>query len=238
MDINTTFMKETMGKILAGVPVTLQITVVTLLIAGPLAFLFAIAKSEKKKVAGRLISAYVSFIRGTPVVLQILFLYSLLPSLLNYLVKNVWQLDYNVFKWNPVIYAYTVFIINNLAVLTEVFRSALSTVHQGQLEAGLAIGMSKTQTYLRIIIPQAMVSALPNLCNATIGLLKSTSLAYMMGVKEITSIARSAAAYGYDYIEAYLDIFFVYLALCTVVQLLFKGIEKKMSGYKQLLASE
>ena len=155
---------------------------------------------------------------------------------MNHLVKNVWHLDYNVFQWNPIIYAYTVFIINNLAVLTEVFRSALSTVHQGQLEAGLSIGMSKTQTYLRVIIPQAMVAALPNLCNTTVNLLKSTSLAYMMGVKEITSIARTEAAFGYNYIEAYLDILFVYLILCSVVQVLFKGVEKKLAKYKKLVA--
>ncbi len=236
MELNTAFMAETLGKILAGVPATLKITVVTLLIAGPLAFLFAIARTEKKKMADKIIAAYVSFIRGTPVVLQILFLYSLLPCLLNHLVKNVWHLDYNVFQWNPIIYAYTVFIINNLAVLTEVFRSALSTVHQGQLEAGLSIGMSKTQTYLRVIIPQAMVAALPNLCNTTVNLLKSTSLAYMMGVKEITSIARTEAAFGYNYIEAYLDILFVYLILCSVVQVLFKGVEKKLAKYKKLVA--
>lgn len=236
MELNTAFMAETLGKILAGVPATLKITVVTLLIAGPLAFLFAIARTEKEKMADKIIAAYVSFIRGTPVVLQILFLYSLLPSLLNHLVKNVWHLDYNVFQWNPIIYAYTVFIINNLAVLTEVFRSALSTVHQGQLEAGLSIGMSKTQTYLRVIIPQAMVAALPNLCNTTVNLLKSTSLAYMMGVKEITSIARTEAAFGYNYIEAYLDILFVYLILCSVVQVLFKGVEKKLAKYKKLVA--
>lgn len=235
MELNTKFMGETLVKVLAGVPTTLEITMITLLIAGPLAFLFAIAKVENKRVAGKLITAYVSFIRGTPVILQILFLYSLLPSLLNHLVKNVLKLDYNIFDWNPVIYAFTVFIINNLAVLTEVFRSALTTVHQGQLEAGLAIGLTKRQTYMRIIIPQAMAAALPNLCNSTVNLLKSTSLAYMMGVKEITSIARTAAAYGYNYIEAYLDIFFVYLVLCTIVQLLFKGIEKKMSAYKQLV---
>ena len=236
MELNTAFMAETLGKILAGVPATLKITVVTLLIAGPLAFLFAIARTEKKKMADKIIAAYVSFIRGTPVVLQILFLYSLLPSLLNHMVKNVWHLDYNVFQWNPIIYAYTVFIINNLAVLTEVFRSALSTVHQGQLEAGLSIGMSKTQTYLRVIIPQAMVAALPNLCNTTVNLLKSTSLAYMMGVKVITSIARTEAAFGYNYIEAYLDILFIYLILCSVVQVLFKGVEKKLAKYKKLVA--
>ena len=86
---NTTFMRETLVKVLTGVPTTLQITIITLLIAGPLAFLFAIARMEKKKVASKLIAGYVSFIRGTPVILQILFLYSLLPSLLNHMIKNV-----------------------------------------------------------------------------------------------------------------------------------------------------
>ena len=235
MDLDTQFMWETLLETFAGIPVALKLTVVTLIVSLPLGFLMAVSKIEKRKISSKIITVYVSFIRGTPMILQILFFYSLLPSLLNYIVKTVLALDYNVFNWDYIIYAYVVFIINTTAVLTEVFRSALLTVDQGQLEAGLSIGMTKFQTYVRVIIPQALVSALPNLTNTTMNLLKSTSLAYMMGVKEITSIARTAASYGYKYIEAYLDIFFVYLVLCTVLQLIFRVIEKRVSHYKQLV---
>lgn len=237
MKLNTKFMIDTFFQALAGIPVTLQLTFLTLLISAPIAFFMALGKIEKRKLAGPLISGYVSFVRGTPVVLQILFLYSLLPTLLNYLIKEVFGLSFNIFRMNPIIYAYVVFVLNTTAVLSEVFRSALLTVGHGQMEAALTIGMSKRQAYVRIIIPQAIVSAIPNICNTTISLLKSTSLAFMMSVQDVTAIAKVKAAYGYNYIEAYLDICLVYILLCSMVQLLFKLIEKAASSYKRVVAN-
>ena len=236
MKLNTGFMAKTFLDALAGVPVTLQLTLVTLLISIPLGFFMALGRMEKK-VAGRLVGGYVSFIRSTPIVVQILFLYSLLPSLLNYLIKNVLMLEFNIFQVDSRLYAYIVFSLNTTAILSEVFRSALSTVSHGQLEAALSIGLSKGQAYWRIIIPQALVSALPNLCNTTVNLLKSTSLAFMMTVKDITAIAKINAAYGYNYIEAYLVIFAIYIVLCSVVQICFRIFEKLVAGYKAPIAN-
>lgn len=233
MKLNTKFMWETFFAALAGIPATLKMTFLTLLISLPIAFFMALSRTEKRKISGRLVTAYVSFIRGTPVVLQILFLYSLLPSLLNHLIKNVLGLSFNIFRVNPILYAYIVFIVNTTAVLAEVLRSALLTVGQGQMEAAVTIGLSKPQAYVRIILPQALVSALPNLCNATISLLKSTSLAFMMSVQDVTAIAKVKAAYGYNYIEAYLDICLIYILLCTLVQLLFRLLERYFSRYRR-----
>lgn len=237
MHINTEFMAETFLASLGGIPVTLEITLVTLLISVPPAFFMVLARQRLKGIGSRLASAYVSFIRGTPVVLQILFLYSLLPSLLNYLFTQVMSLQVNVFKWNTILYAFIVFSLNTTAVLSEVFRSALSTVEHGQMEGALSVGLSRRQAYARIILPQALVSALPNICNATVNLLKSTSLAFMMTVQDITAIAKVRAAYGYNYIEAYLVVLVVYILLCTVVQLLFKAVERYLSSYKKLIAA-
>lgn len=209
MTLNFKFMIETFYSAFTGVPVTLKLTFFTLLVSFPIAFLMALGKIEKSKVIGKLIRGYVSFVRGTPIVLQILFLYSLLPTMVNYLVKDVWGLSFNVFLVDPIIYAYVVFTLNTTAILSEVFRSSLLTVGHGQMEAALTIGMTKRQAYFRIIIPQAIVSALPNICNTSISLLKSTSLAFMMSVQDVTAIAKVKAAYGYNYIEAYLDICFI-----------------------------
>lgn len=237
MTLKTDFMKEAFVSSLGGIPTTLALTFITLLVSFPLAFLMAKSRIEKKKVSSRLVSTYVSVIRGTPVVLQILFLYSLLPSFLNFVIKEILQLEFNIFRMNPIVYAFLVFILNNTAVLSEVFRSALMTVSHGQMEAALSIGMSRKQAYIRIILPQAMVAALPNICNTTISLLKSTSLAFMMSVKDITAIAKMKAAYGYNYIEAYLVIAFIYIIVCTIVQILFQLIERRISGYKKLVLS-
>lgn len=126
--------------------------------------------------------------------------------MLNHAVKY-WGLQVNVFQIDPIIYAYIVFILNAIALLSEVFRSALLSVSQGQLEAGVSIGMTLPQVYVRIIIPQAMVAALPNLCNLAVNLIKNTSLVFLMTVKDITATGKIAASYGYNYIEAYIDVF-------------------------------
>ena len=237
MTLKTKFMKEAFISSLGGIPTTLELTFITLLVSIPIAFFMARSKIERKKVSSRIVTAYVSIIRGTPVVLQILFLYSLLPSALNYLIKEVLHLNFNIFKVNPILYAFIVFILNNTAVLSEIFRSALMTVNHGQMEAALSIGLNKRQAYIRIILPQALVAALPNICNSTISLLKSTSLAFMMSVQDITAIAKMKAAYGYNYIEAYLVIAFIYIIVCTIVQLLFDLIEARLSSYKKLVVS-
>lgn len=233
MSLNIEFIEQTFKDVLAGIPITLELTFVTLIISIPIAFYMARQKLEKKKISSKIVTGYVSFVRGTPVVLQILFLYSLLPTLLNYLIKEVIGLEFNIFDINPIIYAFVVFSLNTTASLTEVFRSALLTVEHGQLEAAMSIGMNKFQAYVRIIIPQAVVSALPNICNTTISLMKSTSLAFLMTVKDITAIAKVKAAYGYNYIEAYIVIAVVYIVLCTLVQLAYAFTEKCASHYKR-----
>ncbi len=225
MKLNTEFMIEAFKASLSGIPVTLGITVVSLMISMPLALMMAIKKINSKGPLSFLINTYVSIVRSTPMVLQILLLYSLLPSFLNFFIKQVLKIDFNIFKIPAIYYAYAVFSLNTTAILSEVFRSALLTVDKGQLEAGLSVGLSKFLTYIRIIIPQALVVALPNICNVTVGLLKSSSLAFFMTVQDITAIAKLKAAYAYNYIEAYSIIFILYIILCTLVQLIFKYIE-------------
>ena len=225
MKLNTEFMIEAFKASLSGIPVTLGITVVSLMISMPLALIMAIKKINSKGSLSFLINSYVSVVRSTPMVLQILLLYSLLPSFLNFFIKQVLKIDFNIFKIPAIYYAYAVFSLNTTAILSEVFRSALLTVDKGQLEAGLSIGLGKFLTYIRIIIPQALVVALPNICNVTVGLLKSSSLAFFMTVQDITAIAKLKAAYAYNYIEAYSIIFILYIILCTLVQLIFKYIE-------------
>ena len=130
---------------------------------------------------------------------------------------------------NPIVYAFVVFTLNTIAVLSEVFRSALNAVDKGQYEAALCAGLTRFQSYVRIVIPQALVSAMPNICNLTVTLIKNTSLAFMMTVKDITAVAKIQAAYGFNYIESYLDIFVIYIIVCSVVQLIFRFFEKKLT---------
>jgi L-cystine transport system permease protein len=226
-------MIKTFWLAVRAVPVTFQITVVSLVIALPLGFGMALARIYRVRILGELSALYISFIRGTPMVLQILIVYSLLPSLLNAVVKSRgWAI--NVFDLNPIIYAYAVFSLNNAAALAELFRSGLSSVDKGQHEAALATGLSPAQSFIRIVIPQALVSALPNLCSLTITLIKNTSLAFIMTVRDVTAAAKIEASYGYNYVEAYVDIFIIYIVICALAQFAFRRAEAYFGAYKGL----
>ena len=227
MQLDFSYLIRTFWLCVKAVPVTLEITIVSLLLAIIPALFIALARIYHVKVIEQLCSIFVSFIRGTPIVIQILIVYSIMPSLLNSFVKSAgWS--FNVFEMNPVIYAFVVFGINSSASLSEVFRSAISSVNRGQLEAALSIGETHFQAFRRVVLPQAAVSALPNLCSTTVILIKNTSLAFMMTVREITGIAKIEAAYGYNYVESYIDIFIIYIAVCLLVELIFRKIERRV----------
>jgi len=225
MQIDLNFMQATFFLSLKALPVTLGITVIALLAAAPLGFFMALCGIYRIRVLQQLSALYISFVRGTPIVLQILIVYSLVPSLLNgFVVRMGWPI--NIFDINPIAYACLVFALNNAALLAELFRSGLLAVDSGQHEAALSSGLTLAQSYYRILIPQALVSSLPNICNLTINLIKNTSLVFLMTVKDVTATAKIAASYGYNYVEAYLDIFVIYILICGLTQVLFTRLER------------
>lgn len=218
------YISETFIKALAGIPVTLGIMIVSILISFFPALFLALGRIHKVKGVTGFSVVYLAFIRSTPPILLILFFYSLFPSLINQVLKAS---GFNVFDINPIYYAFVIFGLMTTGSLSEIIRSSLLTVNKGQLEAALAIGLTKKQAYLRIIFPQAIKQALPNLCNLVINLVKGTSLVFVMTVKDITVIAKVEAAYGYHYFESYFVIFVIYIMICGLIQYAFKVLERR-----------
>ncbi|MFB5087578.1 amino acid ABC transporter permease [Psychrobacillus sp. PGGUH221] len=229
--LNYEFLIDTFFVALSGVPVTLLVTVVALLIALPAGFLLALTRINQVPVINRISQVYVSFVRGTPVIIQIFIVYASVPLILTSLFEK-YQINIKVYEINPIWYAFIVFSFSTTAILIEVFRSALITVNKGQLEAAQSVGLTNFQAYRRIVIPQALVAALPNICTATVNLIKATSLGYAMSLQEITLKAKVEANVGYNYVEAYIDIFIVYIILCSLVEYGFKLYEKRLRKYK------
>ena len=196
MDIQ--YIISTFLKTLAGVPVTLGIMLVSIILSFFPALFLALGRHYKVKGVTSFSIIYLAFIRSTPQILLILFFYSLFPSLLNNLFKGT---GINVFNIPPIAYAFVIFSLMTIGSLSEIIRSAILTVDKGQLEAAQAIGLTNSQAYIRIVFPQALRSALPNLCNLVINLVKGTSLVFVMTVKDITAIAKVEAAYGYQYFD-------------------------------------
>ena len=220
MDIQ--YIISTFLKTLAGVPVTLGIMLVSIILSFFPALFLALGRHYKVKGVTSFSIIYLAFIRSTPQILLILFFYSLFPSLLNNLFKGT---GINVFNIPPIAYAFVIFSLMTIGSLSEIIRSAILTVDKGQLEAAQAIGLTNSQAYIRIIFPQALRSALPNLCNLVINLVKGTSLVFVMTVKDITAIAKVEAAYGYQYFESYLVILVMYILICGLIQFLFNKLE-------------
>jgi L-cystine transport system permease protein len=230
MQLDFYFMLSTFFLAIKALPITMGITVISLLAAVPIGFFMALCRIYRISVLNQISTVYISFIRGTPIVLQILIVYSLVPSLLNgIIIRMGWQI--NIFNLNPVVYACLVFSLNNAALLAELFRSGLLAVDRDQYEAALSAGLTPAQSYCRIIIPQALVSSLPNISNLTIALIKNTSLVFLMTVKDITATVKIAASYGYNYAEAYLDIFIIYILICGLTQLLFMKLEHRFNRH-------
>ena len=224
MDLN--YIVNTFLVTLKGIPVTLIIMVVAILLSFIPALLLALGQIYKVRGVRTFSVVYLAFIRATPPILLILFFYSLFPSLLNQIFKNLGS-QVDVFKFNPLYYAFIIYSLMTTGSLSEILRSAILTVDKGQLEAAQAIGLTNFQAYLRIVFPQALRSALPNLANLVINLVKGTSLVFVMTVKDITALAKIEASHSYQYSESYLVIFVIYLIICGLIQWIFRGLEKR-----------
>ena len=224
MDLN--YIVNTFLVTLKGIPVTLVIMVVAILLSFIPALLLALGQIYKVRGVRTFSVVYLAFIRATPPILLILFFYSLFPSLLNQIFKSLGS-QVDVFKFNPLYYAFIIYSLMTTGSLSEILRSAILTVDKGQLEAAQAIGLTNFQAYLRIVFPQALRSALPNLANLVINLVKGTSLVFVMTVKDITALAKIEASHSYQYSESYLVIFVIYLIICGLIQWMFRGLEKR-----------
>ena len=224
MDLD--YIAKTFLETLKGVPTTLIIMIVAMVLSFLPALFLALGQIYKVKGVRTFSLVYLAFIRATPPILLILFFYSLFPSLLNQFLKSIGS-DVDIFKLNPIYYAFIIYSLMTTGSLSEILRSAILTVDKGQLEAAQAIGLTTSQAYVRIIFPQALRSALPNLANLVINIVKGTSLVFVMTIKDITAIARVEASYGYQYFESYFVIFLQYILICGLIQWGFSIIEKR-----------
>ena len=224
MDLD--YIAKTFLETLKGVPTTLVIMIVAMVLSFLPALFLALGQIYKVKGVRTFSLVYLAFIRATPPILLILFFYSLFPSLLNQFLKSIGS-DVDIFKLNPIYYAFIIYSLMTTGSLSEILRSAILTVDKGQLEAAQAIGLTTSQAYVRIVFPQALRSALPNLANLVINIVKGTSLVFVMTIKDITAIARVEASYGYQYFESYFVIFLQYILICGLIQWGFSILEKR-----------
>ncbi len=231
MNFDLDFAITNFSEAVMGIPTTLIIVAVAVIIGMPLAFLIALARINKTPFVSELLTLYISFMRGTPTVVQIFLVYNGVPVLLK-AVANLIGIEFDVYSVNPLIYAFIVFSLNAAATYSEMWKAGLSAVSKGQFEAASMVGLSTFQTYIHIIIQQAFGVAAPSFCSSTLNMLKNTSLVFIMTVMDITARAKIAAGLEYKYVEGYVDIWITYIIVCSILEWFFKILEKRVTKYK------
>lgn len=226
------YMLQLIPRVAAGIPVSLSIACIAFVFGIVLGFVAALVKIYKVPVAMQIVQVYVSFMRGTPLLVQIFLSYYGIPLVLRYLSSIYgWKID--ISSIHAITFMYVSFSLNVGAYLSETIRAAILSVSKGQIEAAESLGMTTAQALRRIIIPQAAVVAIPNLGNSFIALLKDTSLAFAASVPEIIGQAKIAAARSSKFFEAYIVAAILYWLICIIFERLIILGERRLRRHER-----
>ena len=214
-DLDIAFMGHFLPFIMAGAGLTVLISAASIVLAIVLALLGALGRLSENPIANGVSSFYISLIRGTPLLVQIFIWYLGLPRLgiiLQPLVAGILALG-----------------VNYGAYMTEIFRAGIQAIGKGQYEAAHALGMSRAQTFRRIVLPQAFRIVIPPIGNEFIAMMKDSSLVYVTGVWELTFRAQKIGRQNFRNMETFLIAAAFYWVLTVVFQFLQGKLEDYMA---------
>jgi polar amino acid transport system permease protein len=219
-------LRSTITQLLSGMTFTLMIFILTLLFSLPLGLLVAKGRMSRNRLLSGATRFYISVMRGTPLMLQLLIVYFGPWYLFKIPLRNlsIGQLDYR--------FVATIigFSVNYAAYFAEIFRGGIQSMPQGQYEAAQLLGFSKLQTFFRIIMPQVIKRVLPSVTNEVITLVKDTSLAQVLAVSEMFIAAKSLASTQVSVIPFIVAGVFYYL-MNGVIEIGMNSLERKLNYY-------
>ena len=204
--------------IVDGLKITLIVTIFAVLIGVLLGFLIAIVrtthdKTGKLKILNAICKVYLTVIRGTPVVVQLMIIYFII---------------FGSVDISKVLVAIIAFGINSGAYVAEIFRSGIMSIDNGQFEAGRSLGFNYAQTMMYIIMPQAFKNVLPTLCNEFISLLKETSVSGYIALQDLTKGGDIIRSRTYDAFMPLIAVALIYLAMVMIFTKLVSLLERRL----------
>ena len=210
---------KTLPYIASKMNVTLSLTLISSIFSLILGTILALISYHKIPVLSQILKVWSSFVRGTPAAAQMFFFY--------YGLAKFSQLILNM---SPVVAVAVVMSLNMSAFVAESIRGALLSVDNGQREAAMSLGMSGLQTIVRIVIPQAVRVALPPLFNDIINLFKMTSLAFLVGVRDVMGAARIEGSQTFRFFECYACVMLIYWIFTIFLTTIQKFLEKRCNA--------
>lgn len=208
-------------QLVNGMVKSIGIFTLTLLFSLPLGLLISFGRSSRNKIVSTIFKVYISIMRGTPLMLQLLVVFFGPYYLFNMSIGGSYRF----------IAILVGFSLNYAAYFAEIYRSGIESMPVGQYEAAQLLGYNKSQTFIKIILPQVVKRILPAVTNEVITLVKDTSLAFALAYMEMFSIAKQIAAANTTFLPFIIAALFYYV-FNLVVAVIMEGLEKKLSYYQ------
>lgn len=204
-------------QLMGGLKITLSVFILTLILSIPIGIIVAILRVKGNKLTKRIVDLYILIMRGTPLLLQIIFIFFGLPLV--------------GIRFGRFTAAIVAFVLNYGAYFAEIFRAGIEGIDDGQLEACEMLGLSEFDVYIRIILPQAFKKVIPPIGNEVISLIKDTALVYIVGLQDILMVGKIATNREASLFPLVI-VGILYLILVIVLTNVFKKLEKKYNYYK------
>ena len=206
-----------LGQLSAGFIKTIGIFGWTLVLSLPLGLVVCAGRRSKNVVLSSITKFYIAIMRGTPLMLQLLFFYFALPMV------GILLPDFAA--------AIMAFTLNYAAYFAEIFRAGIQSIPKGQYEAAVALGLKHWQMMRHVIFPQVLRVVLPPISNETINLVKDTSLIYILAMNDLLRVARTIVQREFD-MTPFLIAGIFYLAMTAILTWIFKKLEQKYGSYE------
>lgn len=203
----------------AGLGVSAQIFLITIMLSLPISILLALVRISKVAVFRKLAEIYIYVMRGTPLMLQIMFIYYGLPLMLNVQISDF-----------PA--AILAFVANYAAYFAEIFRGGIQSIPKGQYEGAKVLGFTYRQTMWHIVLPQVVKRVIPPLGNETITLLKDTSLVYILAMNDLMRVTRAFVQRDFDTMPFLVAAVF-YLVCTAILTKILTYVEKRYAVYEE-----
>ncbi len=224
---------ELLPKLLGeALGIVLLVTVVSFVLAIVFGFILALGRLTKSRILNGIVVVFQEIIRGTPLLVQLVYIYYVFPLLIEIIAYLFGNPDYTC-NMSAVTAGIIGMTINYGTYISEVIRSAIVSIDKGQTEAALALGFSPRQAMFRIVIPQAFKNSIPVIGNYLLTLVKDTSLMAYITAPELLQTTKAYTSQTFLTIEDYTILAMVYLVICLVLSFLIKFTEKKMNRHKR-----
>lgn len=219
MKFDWNYFFETLPYIASKLNITMVLTIISAICSLLIGLMFALISYYRIRGLNQLLKIWGSFVRGTPVAAQLFFFYYGMANLSSFILNM-----------SPMVAVAVIMSLNMGAFMAESIRGALISVEEGQKEAAMSLGMTGVQMTVRIVIPQAVRVALPPLFNDLISLFKLSSLAFLVGVRDVMGAAKIESASSFRFFECYACVMLIYWLITVVLTMLQKGLEKRCNA--------